>query len=151
MSEFSKLARDSNTAYKSVEADRLHTMMLAMVDVRVVLIKLADRLHNMRTLGALQKYKRDRIAKETLEVFVPLARRLGIWSWKAEIEDLCFKHLDYYAYRNLSNKLAQECRECIILSAIETLDKALLDNGVEYLDLCGRPKNLYSIHNKMIR
>ena len=134
-----------------MEADRLHTMMLAMVDVRVVLIKLADRLHNMRTLGALRKDKRDRIAKETLEVFVPLVGRLGIWSWKAEIEDLCFKHLEYNTYRKLSKKLAEESRERIVMSAIETLDEALLANEVEYLDLCGRPKNLYSIHKKMIR
>jgi (p)ppGpp synthase/HD superfamily hydrolase len=111
LSEFSKPARECNAAYKPVEAaDRLHTMMLAMVDVRVVLIKLADRLHNMRTLGALPKYKRDRIAKETLEVFVPLARSLGIWSCKAKIEGLCFKHLDYPTYKSFSNKLGPQER-----------------------------------------
>ena len=151
LSEFSKLARDNNTAYKSVEADRLHTMMLAMTDVQVVLIKLADRLHNMRTLGALPREKRMRLAKETLEVFVPLAGRLGIWSWKAEMEDLCFKYLDYENHRKLSRKLAEGFREKIILSAIQTLYKALLDKGVQYLDLCGRPKTLYSIHKKMVR
>eukprot|EP00250_Pteridium_aquilinum_P011200 c198_g1_i1 orf=267-2537(-) len=150
LSEFSKLARDNNTAYKSVEADRLHTMMLAMADIRVVLVKLADRLHNMRTLGALSKEKRCRIAKETMEVFVPLAGRLGIWSWKAELEDLCFKHLKHQDYQELSIKLSEGIRERTIMSAIQTLDESLLSKGVQYLDLCGRPKNLYSIHKKMI-
>ncbi|MCO5606920.1 hypothetical protein L7F22_061111 [Adiantum nelumboides] len=150
LSEFSKLARDNNTAYKSVEADRLHTMMLAMADIRVVLIKLADRLHNMRTLGALGKEKQFRIAKETLEVFAPLAGRLGIWSWKAELEDLCFKHLKYHDYQELSTKLSEGFRERTIMSAIRTLDDCLSSKGVQYLDLCGRPKNLYSIHKKML-
>lgn len=150
LSEFSQLARDNNTAYKSVEADRLHTMMLAMTDIRVVLIKLADRLHNMRTLGSLSKDKQARIAKETLEVFAPLAGRLGIWSWKAELEDLCFKHLKSHEYRELSSKLSEGFRERTILSAIRMLDESLSSKGVEYLDLCGRPKNLYSIHKKMI-
>lgn len=151
VSEFSKLARDNHTAYKTVEADRLHTMILAMADVRVVLIKLADRLHNMRTLGALRKDKRCRIAKETLEVFVPLAGRLGIWSWKSEMEDLCFKHLKPHEHRELAIKLAEGFREATILSAIQKLDQALLGRGVQYYDLCGRPKNLFSIHKKMIR
>ncbi|KAI5081841.1 hypothetical protein GOP47_0001584 [Adiantum capillus-veneris] len=150
LSEFSKLARDNNTAYKSVEADRLHTMMLAMADIRVVLIKLADRLHNMRTLGALAKEKQSRIAKETLEVFAPLAGRLGIWSWKAELEDLCFKHLKHHDYQELFTKLSEGFRERTIMSAIRTLDECLSSKGVQYLDLCGRPKNLYSIHKKML-
>ncbi|KAH7423895.1 hypothetical protein KP509_12G079500 [Ceratopteris richardii] len=150
ISEFSKLARDNNTAYKSVEADRLHTMILAMADIRVVLIKLADRLHNMRTLGALSKDRQCRIAKETLEVFVPLAGRLGIWSWKAELEDLCFKYLENRDFQELSIKLSEGFRERTILSAIETLDKSLTSEGIQYLDLSGRPKNLYSIHKKMI-
>lgn len=151
LSEFSKLARDNGTAYKTVEADRLHTMILAMADVRVVLVKLADRLHNMRTLGVLQKEKQFRIAKETLEVFVPLAGRLGIWSWKAEMEDLCFKHLKPQEYQELSIKLAQGFREATIVSAILKLDEALLEMGVQCYDLCGRPKNLYSLYKKMIR
>lgn len=125
--------------------------MLAMADVQVVLIKLADRLHNMRTLGALPREKRMRIAKETLEVFVPLAGRLGIWSWKAEMEDLCFKYLDHENYRKLSRKLTEGFREKIILSAIQNLYEALLARGVQSLDLCGRPKTLYSIHKKMVR
>lgn len=128
----------------------MHTMMLAMADIRVVLVKLADRLHNMRTLRALSKEKQHRIAKETLEVFVPLAGRLGIWSWKAELEDLCFKHLKHHDYQELSIKLSEGFRERTIMSAIQTLDRGLLTKGVQYLDLCGRPKNLYSIHKKMI-
>jgi len=85
LSHMSKLARENNTASKTVEADRLHTMFLAMTDARAVLIKLADRLHNMVTLEALPTAKQQRFAKETLEIFVPLANRLGISSWKEQL------------------------------------------------------------------
>ncbi|KAF8779705.1 hypothetical protein HU200_002285 [Digitaria exilis] len=91
LSHLSKLARDNNTASRTVEADRLHTMLLAMADARAVLIKLADRLHNMETLEALPLTKQHRFAKETKEIFVPLANRLGIASWKDQLENLCFK------------------------------------------------------------
>eukprot|EP00250_Pteridium_aquilinum_P007630 c17304_g1_i1 orf=230-2401(-) len=151
MSEFSKLARDNDTASKTIEADRLHTMFLAMADVRVVLIKLADRLHNMRTLMALPEPKQVRIAKETLQIFVPLANRLGIWSWKAELEDLCFKHLKPQEYQQLADKLAGGCRESTIIAAIEKLEKNLLEQGVLFHDLSGRRKNLYGIYTKMMR
>ena len=82
LSQLSKLARESNTANITIEADRLHTMFLAMADARAVLIKLADRLHNMMTLDALPVTKQKRFAKETLENFSALANRLGISSWK---------------------------------------------------------------------
>lgn len=151
ISLFSKLARDNNTASKTVEADRLHTMFLAMMDVRVVLVKLADRLHNMRTLGVLPFSKQQRIAKETLEIFAPLANRLGIWSWKAELEDLCFKYLKPREHEELSARLAEGFREATIMSAIQKLDKALKKEQISYYDLCGRPKSLYSIHRKMLK
>ncbi|MCO5587304.1 hypothetical protein L7F22_041252 [Adiantum nelumboides] len=151
MSEFSKLARDNDTASKTVEADRLHTMFLAMADVRVVLIKLADRLHNMRTLEALPELKRLRIAKETLQIFVPLANRLGIWSWKAELEDLCFKHLKPHEHQKLAVKLSGGFRESTIIAAIEKLEKTLLEEGILFHDLSGRRKNLFGIYTKMIR
>jgi (p)ppGpp synthase/HD superfamily hydrolase len=89
----SKLARRSNTASRTDEADRLRTVFLAMEDARAVLIKLADRLHNMRTLDSLPKIKRQCFAKETLEIFAPLANQLGILNWKEQLENLCFKHL----------------------------------------------------------
>uniref|UniRef100_A0A0D6QVV6 GTP diphosphokinase n=1 Tax=Araucaria cunninghamii TaxID=56994 RepID=A0A0D6QVV6_ARACU len=151
LSLISQLARDNNTASKTVEADRLHTMFLAMMDVRVVLIKLADRLHNMRTLGALPVPKQQRIAKETLEIFAPLANRLGIWSWKAELEDLCFKYLNPQEYQELSARLAKGFREATIMSAIQKLDQALKKANITYYDLCGRPKSLYSIYLKMLK
>lgn len=151
MSEFSKLARDNETASKSVEADRLHTMFLAMADVRVVLIKLADRLHNMRTLVVLPESKQVRIAIETLQIFVPLANRLGIWSWKAELEDLCFKHLKPQEHQMLADKLEGGFRKSTIIAAIEKLEKTLLEEGVLYHDLSGRRKNLYGIYTKMMR
>eukprot|EP01018_Ginkgo_biloba_P007990 Gb_01654 [translate_table: standard] len=151
LSQFSKLARDNNTASKTVEADRLHTMFLAMADVRVVLIKLADRLHNMMTLGALPLQKQQRIAKETLEIFVPLSNRLGVSSWKAQLENLCFKHLNPREHRELSSKLAEGFREATIMSAIEKLDQALRKENIPYCVLSGRSKSLYSIHLKMLK
>lgn len=150
LSLISQFARDNNTASNSVEADRLHTMFLAMMDVRVVLIKLADRLHNMRTLGALSLQKQQRIAKETLEIFAPLANRLGIWSWKAELEDLCFNHLNPHKYQELSARLAKGPREATIMSAIEKLDDAL-KKKMSFYNLYGRPKSLYSIYRKMLK
>lgn len=151
LSEFSQLARDSNTVRDPTEADSLRTMILAMVDVRVVLIKIADRLHNLRTLGALPYLKQIGIANETLEIFAPLANRLGIWSWKAELEDLCFKCLKPVEHQDLSARLSERCREGLVMSSIRDLDDALRNEGVQFVDLSGRPKNLYSIYKKMMK
>ena len=126
-------------------------MILAMVDVRVVLIKIADRLHNLRTLGALPSHKQIGIANETLEIFAPLANRLGIWSWKAELEDLCFKCLKPVEYQDLLTRLSERCREGLVMSSIRDLDDALRIRGVQFFDLCGRPKNLYSVYKKMMK
>ncbi|XP_024378514.1 probable GTP diphosphokinase RSH2, chloroplastic [Physcomitrium patens] len=139
------------TVCDTTEADRLRTMILAMVDVRVVLIKIADRLHNLRTLEALPSHKQIGIAKETLEIFAPLANRLGIWSWKAEMEDLCFKCLKPVDHENLSIRLSERCREGLVMSSIRYLDEALRVGGVQFIDLCGRPKNLYSVYKKMMK
>lgn len=151
LSQLSKLARDNNTASKTVEADRLHTMFLAMADARAVLIKLADRLHNMMTLEALPIDKQQRFAKETLEIFAPLANRLGISSWKEQLENLCFKHLYPEQYKELSSKLVKSFDEAMISSAIEKLENALKDEGVYYHVLSGRHKSLYSIYSKMLK
>lgn len=147
----SKLARENNTASKTVEADRLHTMFLAMADARAVLIKLADRLHNMMTLDALPLCKQQRFAKETLEIFVPLANRLGISTWKVQLENLCFKHLNPDQHTELSSKLVECFDEAMITSAIEKLEQALKDKNISFLVLCGRHKSLYSIHCKMLK
>ncbi|XP_008784310.2 probable GTP diphosphokinase RSH2, chloroplastic [Phoenix dactylifera] len=151
LSQLSQLARDNNTASKTVEADRLHTMFLAMADARAVLIKLADRLHNMMTLEALPRVKQHRFAKETLEIFVPLANRLGISSWKEQLENLCFKHLHPEQHKELSSKLVKSFNEANISSAITKLEKALEDEGVSYHALSGRHKSLYSIYSKMLK
>ncbi|RRT55515.1 hypothetical protein B296_00011436 [Ensete ventricosum] len=151
LSHLSKLARDSNTASRTVEADRLHTMFLAMADARAVLIKLADRLHNMLTLEALPMVKQQRFAKETLEIFAPLASRLGISTWKEQLENLCFKHLYPEQHKDLSLQLQKSFDEALVASAIQKLGKALTDEGVPYHFLSGRHKSLYSIYSKMLK
>lgn len=151
LSHLSKLARENNTASKTVEADRLHTMFLAMADARAVLIKLADRLHNMMTLGALPVWKQQRFAKETLEIFVPLANRLGIATWKDQLENMCFKHLNPDQHKELSSKLLKSFDDALITLALEKLEPALNEKGVSYHVLYGRHKSLYSIYRKMIK
>ncbi|EEF40989.1 guanosine-3',5'-bis(diphosphate) 3'-pyrophosphohydrolase, putative [Ricinus communis] len=151
LSHLSKLARENNTADKTVEADRLHTMFLAMADARAVLIKLADRLHNMKTLDALPLVKQQRFAKETLEIFAPLANRLGISSWKEQLENLCFKHLNPDKHRDLASRLVESFDEAVVTSATEKLEQALKDDDISYHVLSGRHKSLYSIYCKMLK
>ncbi|XP_059641057.1 probable GTP diphosphokinase RSH3, chloroplastic [Cornus florida] len=150
LSRLSKLARENNTASKTLEADRLHTMFLAMADPRAVLIKLADRLHNMMTLEALSVAKQQRFAKETLEIFAPLANRLGISSWKDQLENICFKYLNADLHRELF-ELAKSFDEAVITSAVEKLEQALKDGAISYHVLSGRHKSLYSIYRKMLK
>nr|XP_043635422.1 probable GTP diphosphokinase RSH3, chloroplastic [Erigeron canadensis] len=151
LSHLSKLARESNTANRTMEADRLHTMFLAMADARAVLIKLADRLHNMMTLDALPLSKRQRFAKETMEIFVPLANRLGIMSWKEKLENLCFKYLNPVQHNDLSSQLQKSFDQAMVTSATEKLEQSLQDGAVSYHVLYGRHKSLYSIHCKMLK
>ncbi|KAJ1701461.1 hypothetical protein LUZ63_001240 [Rhynchospora breviuscula] len=151
LSHLSKLARDNNTASRTAEADRLHTMFLAMADARAVLIKLSDRLHNMRTLDALPPVKQQRFSKETLEIFVPLANRLGISSWKEQLENICFRFLNPEQHRELSSNLEKSFDEAVILSAIKKLEQGLKDEGVAFCSLSGRHKSLYSIYTKMLK
>ncbi|CAN7097323.1 unnamed protein product [Brassica rapa subsp. narinosa] len=151
LSQLSKLARENNTACKTVEADRLHTMFLAMADARAVLIKLADRLHNMVTLYALPPDKQQRFAKETLEIFAPLANRLGISSWKVELENLCFKHLHPDQHHEMSAMLEDSFDEAMITLAIEKMEQALKKEGISYHVVSGRHKSLYSIYCKMLK
>ncbi|HDN81081.1 MAG: GTP diphosphokinase [Chloroflexi bacterium] len=144
-------ARELSRAYE--QAESIRKMFLAMVDdVRVVLIKLADRLHNMRTLGSLPEHKRRRIAQETLEIFAPLANRLGIWKIKWELEDLAFRYLEPDKYKEIAMKLDQrrKDRERYIAKVIETLQKRLKEAGIE-AEITGRPKHIYSIYQKMKR
>jgi guanosine-3',5'-bis(diphosphate) 3'-pyrophosphohydrolase len=148
-----KLSKFSTHSYEEQQAENIRKMFLAMADdIRVVLIKLADRLHNMRTLYALPTEKQQRIARQTLEIYAPLAERLGIWSVKWELEDLSFKTLEPERYRELARMLdtRRKGREAFIHRAIETLRPELVKAGIE-ADLTGRPKHLYSIWKKMQR
>lgn len=122
-----------------------------MADARSVLIKLADRLHNMMTLDALPAHKQRRFAKETLEIFVPLANRLGILTWKERLENLCFKHLHLELHEKLSSQLFESYDETVVVSAKEKLEEALEEKSLPYHLISGRHKSLYSIHHKMIK
>ncbi len=134
-------------------AESLRKMLLAMVDdIRVVLIKLADRTHNMRTLGPLREEKRKRIARETLDIFAPLANRLGIWQIKWELEDLSFRYLEPELYRQIAGMVDERRidRERYLTRVVGMLKQELLKRGIE-ADITGRPKHIYSIWRKMKR
>ena len=135
------------------QAESLRKMLLAMAeDVGVVLIKLADRLHNMRTLGSLPEEKQKRIARETMDIFAPLANRLGIWHIKWELEDLSFRYLEPAAYKQIAGMLAEKRtdREQYIENFVRLLSEELARNGIK-ADVSGRPKHIYGIWRKMKR
>jgi GTP diphosphokinase / guanosine-3',5'-bis(diphosphate) 3'-diphosphatase len=134
-------------------AENMRKMFLAMAeDIRVVLIKLADRLHNMKTLQYRPPAKRRRVAQETMEIYAPLANRLGIWELKWQLEDLSFRHLEPEKYHEIADKVANRRlqREKYIQRVIEVL-RADLDAHSIQADLSGRPKHIYSIYRKMQR
>jgi GTP diphosphokinase / guanosine-3',5'-bis(diphosphate) 3'-diphosphatase len=148
-----KLSRFSTLSHEQQQAENIRKMLLAMAeDIRVVLIKLADRLHNMRTLYGLPSEKRLRIARQTMEIYAPLAERLGIWQIKWELEDLAFKILEPERFRELARLLdtRRKGRESYIDRAISELEPRLKAAGIES-DLEGRPKHIYSIWKKMQR
>jgi len=105
----------------------------------------------MMTLDALPVTKRQRFAKETLEIFAPLANRLGISNWKEQLENLCFKHLNPSQHEELSSKLVESYDDAMITSAIERLEQALKDEGISYYVISGRHKSLYSVYCKMLK
>jgi GTP pyrophosphokinase len=148
-----KLSRFSTLSHEQQQAENIRKMLLAMAeDIRVVLIKLADRLHNMRTLYGLPSEKQLRIARQTMEIYAPLAERLGIWQMKWELEDLAFKVLEPERFRELARLLdtRRKGRESYIDRAIAELEPRLKAAGIE-ADLEGRPKHIYSIWKKMQR
>ncbi len=137
---------------RDLAAETLRKTFLAMDnDVRIVLIKLADRLHNMRTLGAFPEAKRRRIAQETLDIFAPLANRLGIWQIKWELEDLGFRYTNPEKYKEIAEQLAarRESREAEIQHISEAIFKILATSGIK-AEISGRSKHIYSIYHKMI-
>ncbi len=132
-------------------SETLRKTFLAMGDdVRVVLIKLADRLHNMRTLSHMPETKRKRIAQQTLDIFAPLANRLGIWQIKWELEDLAFRYVNPAKYKEIAEQLAERRpdREAQIEAIIESLKKLFAEHNIK-VDISGRPKHIYSIYRKM--
>ena len=145
------LARKKRHGETTKSAANLRKILLAMAkDLRVMVIKLADRLHNMRTLGAMPEHRQKRVAQETLQIFAPLAHRLGIWQIKWQLEDLAFKYINPDAYNDLKQKLdkTRSQREKDIATATETLRVRLAEEGIP-AEFQGRPKHLYSIYNKM--
>ena len=150
--DFQQSATDRVTKSQH-QAESLRKLLLAMAeDVRVVLIKLADRLHNMRTLQHLDPERRQRIARETLDIYAPLANRLGVWQFKWELEDLALRYLEPEVYRSLAAQLAEkrEDRESYIATVIAILQEELGKAGVT-ATVSGRPKHIYSIWRKMQR
>jgi len=136
---------------ESIKAESLRKLLLAMAeDVRVVLIKLSDRLHNMRTLKFLSEEKQRRIARETMDIYAPLANRLGIWQIKWELEDLSFRYLDPITYKQVAKFLDERRvdRQQYIDRVIGLLDKELGKAGIK-ADIKGRPKHIFSIWKKM--
>jgi len=136
------------------QAENLRRMFLAMAsDIRVVLVKLADRLHNMRTLGALKPEKQQRIARETRDIYAPLANRLGIGRFKWELEDLAFKILEPEAFREIQQQVASKRsdRESRLGVTVQLLRDRLRAVGLEACEVSGRPKHLYGIWSKMQR
>jgi guanosine-3',5'-bis(diphosphate) 3'-pyrophosphohydrolase len=136
------------------QAENLRRMFLAMAsDIRVVLVKLADRLHNMRTLGALKPEKQQRIARETREIYGPLANRLGIGRFKWELEDLAFKILEPESYRDVQQQVASKRsdREERLGVTVQLLRDRLAGVGLADCEVSGRPKHLYGIWSKMER
>lgn len=147
-------ARQRRAAETARAAETLRKMLLAMAnDFRVMVIKLADRLHNMRTLGALAPEKQTRIANETLDIYAPLAARLGIWQVKWQLEDLAFKTLHPDEYHRISELVAatRAEREEQLSEANELLRANLDARGLTGAKIYGRPKHLFSIYNKMVQ
>jgi len=145
----SQLARDRR---RDLANETLRKTFLAMgEDIRVILIKLADRLHNMRTLGYMPEYKRKRIAQETLDIFAPLANRLGIWQLKWELEDLGFRYTNPEKYKEIAQNLAETRgeRERQMTAIIDKLNKLISETGIK-AEITGRSKHIYSIYRKMV-
>jgi guanosine-3',5'-bis(diphosphate) 3'-pyrophosphohydrolase len=146
-----KLGKIHMRSREQVQAENIRKMLVAMAeDIRVVLIKLGDRLHNMRTVDALPPERRQRIARETLDIYAPLAHRLGIWQMKWELEDLGFAQVDPENFQAIELKLTRQRqeREAFVRHIAEILEREVEDIGVS-ADISGRPKHVYSIFEKM--
>jgi guanosine-3',5'-bis(diphosphate) 3'-pyrophosphohydrolase len=146
-----KLTRIPYQSKEDAQVENLRKMFLAMArDIRVIIIKLADRLHNMRTLGHVPLAKQQRIARETLEIYAPLAHRLGIWKIKWDLEDLSLRYIEPEIYRDIAERVAKKRTE-----RESTVDNVVTDLRTQFSSLnlsaevTGRPKHFYSIYNKL--
>ena len=149
-----KLSKFNFSSKTERQAENFRRMFLAMAkDIRVIVVKLADRLHNMRTLQHLIPEKQKRIARETREIFAPLANRLGIWHFKWELEDLAFKYLEPEAYQEITSLVSERRsdREARLEKVTKILRDRLSKIGVNVIEVKGRPKHLYGIYHKMQR
>jgi guanosine-3',5'-bis(diphosphate) 3'-pyrophosphohydrolase len=146
-----KLTRIPYQSKEDAQVENLRKMFMAMAkDIRVIIIKLADRLHNMRTLASLPESKQRSIARETLDIYAPIAHRLGIWKIKWEIEDHCLRYLDPEAYREIVDRVAKTRRERetdvgIVVDSLRSEFGNLKVNA----EIQGRPKHFYSIYTKL--
>jgi GTP pyrophosphokinase len=150
LTKIAKLPSSGSKQERQVESYRKLLLSIAK-DARVIIVKLADRLHNMRTLGFLPEEKQRRIARETRDLYAPLAHRFGMAKMRWELEDLAFKHLETDDYKALARKVAQKRgeREKLIASLREPLERELAKSGIRNVEVTGRPKHLWSIYKKM--
>jgi GTP diphosphokinase / guanosine-3',5'-bis(diphosphate) 3'-diphosphatase len=146
-----KVSKITFSSRAEKQAENFRKMIIAMAqDIRVVMIKLADRLHNMRTLGPLSPERQMEISRETLEIYAPIAHRLGIYWMKSELEDNAFRYVNHGAYSTLKTFVASKRaeREDYIRAVIDILSRRLQESGVA-AEVTGRPKHFFSIHSKM--
>lgn len=146
-----KLGKIKFTTSEERQAENFRKMIMAMAkDIRVIIIKLADRVHNMRTLAHMPELKQVDIAQESLDIYAPIANRLGIQEFKVELEDLCFRHLkpDVYATIEQQVQKRKEKREKYITEVIKLIERAMQENNI-HCEITGRLKHFYSIHRKM--
>ncbi|MBO4637878.1 MAG: bifunctional (p)ppGpp synthetase/guanosine-3',5'-bis(diphosphate) 3'-pyrophosphohydrolase [Clostridiales bacterium] len=147
-----KLNKIANVPKEEEQAENVRKMLVAMTeDIRVILIKLADRLHNMRTMQYQTPVKQIEKAKETLEIYVPFAERFGVFKIKWELEDLCLRYLDKDGYYELVGLIASKRseREAFMAKVVEELSEKIEAYGIKHYDIEGRPKHFYSIYKKM--
>src|SRR4051812_14200930 len=150
LTKIAKLPSGGSNQDRQVESYRKLLLSIAK-DARVIIVKLADRLHNMRTLDFLPPEKRRRIAQETRDLYAPLAHRFGMAKLRWELEDLAFKHLETDEYKSLAKKVAQKRgeREALVKQLREPLERELARAGIKNVEVTGRPKHLWSIYKKM--
>jgi GTP pyrophosphokinase len=149
-----KISQISNVSHEEQQAENVRKMLLAMVnDVRVVLVKLADRLHNMRTLQYLKPEKRKRIAQETMDIYAPIAHRLGMGKLRSELEDLAFQHLHPEDYRELTAQLEKRrpVNEAFLKEITASIEEKMHESEAPYVRIEGRIKRHYSIWKKLRR